>query len=260
MFAEQMLRTFVPAALCSALLLVAAPAAQAVPVLYLQVDGGSEVSLEDGTVCEGTAPVTCFGTGGEGDLFVSSFELTADPSAYLAGSFNFYNASSTDTISVVATILFPMTGAFSAPSLGVGTGFVNNVFGGGIFNITVEGLVDPPGAALLADGPFSVCEDVGFDPACDAENPGGSSSLFGSGPGSLNVLSAIGLRISFDLTADTTATIGFDPAEPYNGSAFFSITPTSVVPVPAAAWLFLSALGATAALRRRTIHRGSPHD
>ena len=90
----------------------------------------------------------------------------------MAASFNFYNLSTTNTISVVATVLFPMSGSFASPTVAVGTGLVNNVFGGGLLNLTVEGFVDgPPGPALLGiDGigpgtPFSVCDDLGADPS-----------------------------------------------------------------------------------------------
>lgn len=244
------------AAACGALLWICAPAAFAVPVLYVAVDAGPTVSLATGTVCSGAAPITCVGAGSEGDLVISSFELTADPGAYLAGSFNFYNASTTNTLSVLATVLFPLTGSFATPTVAGGTGLVNNVFGGGILNIAYNGYVDFPSSALISitqlvgPAPFSVCDDPGADPGCQA-------SVFSLGqsygsPTNVTVLSNIGFTLAFDLSPDTTATIGFDGGEPLNGGTFLSFTPMSVVPVPAAAWLFLSALGATFTMRRKT--------
>ncbi|MEO8445452.1 MAG: hypothetical protein ABI567_10655 [Gammaproteobacteria bacterium] len=227
-----------------------------VPVLWVSVDGGPEVSFENDQVCDGTKAVTCLGTGAAGDLLISSFELTADPDPYVTGAFNLYNASTTSTISVVATILFPMSGTFASPTLALGTGLVNNVFGGGLLNLQLKGFVDgPPGTPALAiDGigpgtPFSVCDDFGADAGC--QNAVTSLSTSQAGPPSLTVLSLIGLRLSFDLSPDTVATIGLDPAEVYSGAAYFSITPQAVVPVPAAAWLLASGLGLLAGARRK---------
>ena len=243
------------AAACGVLLWICAPAAFAVPVMYVAVNAGPTVSLATGAVCSGAAPVTCVGSGSEGDLVISSFELTADPGAYLAGSFNFYNASTTDTLSVLATVLFPLSGSFATPTVAGGTGLVNNVFGGGILNIAYNGYADFPSSALISitqlvgPAPFSVCDDPGADPGCQA-------SVFSLGQSyaspTLNILSNIGFTLAFDLSPDTTATIGFDGGEPLNGGTFLSFTPMSVVPVPAAAWLFLSALGATFTMRRHT--------
>lgn len=232
-----------------------AASAVAVPVLYVSVDGGGEVSFENDQACDGTKAVICLGTGAVGDLLISSFTLTADPDPYVTAAMNVYNASVSDTISVVATVLFPLVGSFSAPDVGLGTGLINNVFGGGIFNLIVEGLVDPPSTPLafideVAPGvPMTVCEDMGFDPACQAVV---GVSLSQAGPGTLDVLSYIGLRLSFDLTPDTVATIGLDPEFDFDGAAYFSLTP-QVIPLPAAAWLMLSGLGALLALRRRAV-------
>lgn len=231
-----------------------AASAVAVPVLYVSVNGDPEVSFENDQACDGTKAVVCLGTGAVGDLLISSFELTADPDPYVTAAMNVYNGSVSDTLSVVATVLFPMTGSFSAPDIALGSGLVNNVFGGGIFNIVVEALVDPPSSPLLLldqvppGVPFTVCEDNGFDPDC--QDVVGVSVSQGW-PGTLDILSAIGLRISFDLSPDTVATIGLVPEEQFGGAAFFAITPQAVVPVPAAAWLLFSGLGALAALRRR---------
>lgn len=238
-----------------AVVLAWSPAARAVsvPVLSVSVNGGAEVSFENDQVCEGTKAVTCLGTGSAGDLLISSFELRADPDPYVSGAFNFYN-SSTETISVVATVLFSMSGTFASPEIGLGTGIVNNVFGGGILNLVVEGLVDPPGspAAYLDEispgVPFSFCEDLGADPSCQ-DTVASLSLTQPAGPG--DVLSAIALRLSFDLSADTTATIGFDPSGDYDGAAYFSLTPQAAVPVPAAVWLLGGALAGLAGLRRR---------
>jgi hypothetical protein len=55
---------------------------------------------------------SCVGSGSEGDLVVSYlYELSADPGAWVAGSFLFYNASATETLSVLATVVFPTTGS-----------------------------------------------------------------------------------------------------------------------------------------------------
>jgi len=247
---------FVSSAAAMLLALAWSPASLAVnvPVLYVAVDGGPEVSFEDDQVCDGVKAVTCLGIGATGDLLISSFELTADPDPYVTGAFNFYNGS-VNTISVVATVLFPMAGSFSAPTIDLGTGLVNNVFGGGLLNLVVEGFVDTLASPVIAiDGispgvPFSVCDDLGVDPGCQ-------SSLFSltagqAGPPTLPVLSLIGLRLSFDLSPDTVATIGLDPSEDFSGAAYFLVTPgPAVVPVPAAAWLLFSGLGALMALRR----------
>ena len=243
--------------LLAATFFAVSPAALAVsvPVLSVSVNGALTVSFANDQVCSGTKAVLCLGTGAEGDLIISSFELSADPDPYVTGAFNFYNASLTNTISVVATILFPMTGTFASPQIALGTGLVNNVFGGGILNLTVKGFVDSPGLPLavitaISPGvPFSVCDNLGADPGC--QNSISSLSISQPGPLSLNVLSAIGLQLTFDLSPDTTATIGLDPSEAFNGAAYFSVTPQqAVVPVPGAAWLFFSGLGALGALRR----------
>lgn len=223
-----------------------------VPVLYVSVDGNPEVSLENDQVCDGTKAVTCLGTGAVGDLLISSFELTADPDPYVTGAFNFYNASAS-TMSVSATVQFAMAGSFASPGLALGTGLVNNVFGGGLLNLQVEGFVDTLDTAVLGiyeinpGVPFSVCDDLGADPGCQDSVVGVGVSQ--TAPGTLDVLSLIVLRLTFDLTADTVATIGLDPGEPFAGAAYLSITP-AVVPVPAAAWLLFSGLGALMALRR----------
>jgi hypothetical protein len=224
----------------------------AVPVLYVSVNGAPEVSLENDQVCDGTKAVTCLGTGAVGDLLISSFELTADPDPYVTGAFNFYNGSAS-TMSVVATVLFPMAGSFGSPQIAIGTGLVNNVFGGGILNLQVAGYVDTLASPVLgineiAPGvPFSVCDDLGADPGC--QNSVFSLGATQPGPGTLNVLSQIGLRLSFQLSPDTVATIGLDPGEPFAGAAYLSIVP---VPVPAAAWLLGGALALLGATRRRT--------
>jgi hypothetical protein len=222
-----------------------AASAVAVPVLYVSVDGAPEVSFEFDQACDGTKAVVCVGTG---------VELTADPDPYVTAAMSVYNSSLSSTISVVATVLFPLVGSYASPDVGLGTGLVNNVFGGGIFNLTVEALVDPPSLPLAfideaSPGvPLSVCEDLGFDPACQSVV---GVSLAQSGPGTLDVLSYIALRLTFDLSPDTAATIGLAPGEDFDGAAYFSVTPQAAVPLPAAAWMLLSGLGTLLALRRK---------
>lgn len=225
-----------------------------VPVFSVSVDGGAAVSFENDQVCAGAKAVQCFGTGSAGDLIISSFELNADPDPYVAGSFNFYNASLTNTLSVVATILFPMSGVYASPVIALATGLVSNVFGGGILNIVTQGFIDSPGSTIasiseISPGvPFSFCDNFGVDPGCQNAVIGLGSTQ--GGPLSLAVASAIGLRLSFNLSPDTTATIGFDPGGELNGSAAFSIVP-QVVPLPAGALLFGSALSLVGWMRRR---------
>jgi hypothetical protein len=247
-------RALATAALLAALAWSPTSLAVNVPVLSVSVNGDPEVSLENDQVCDGTKAVTCLGIGAVGDLLISSFELTADPDPYVAGAFNFYNGG-VSTMSVVATILFPMAGTFASPQLDLGTGLVNNVFGGGILNLHAEGYIDTLDSPVLGiyeidpGVPFSVCEDLGADPGCQDSIVG--LGVGQAGPPSLEIVSLIALRLSFDLTADTVATIGLDPGfEPFAGAAYLSIVP-AVVPVPAAAWLFLSGVGALAGLRRR---------
>jgi hypothetical protein len=231
-----------------------AASAVAVPVLYVSVDGAPEVSFEFDQACDGTKAVVCVGTGVAGDLLIDLFELTADPDPYVTAAMSLYNSSLSSTISVVATVLFPLVGSYASPDVGLGTGLVNNVFGGGIFNLTVEALVDPPSLPLAfideaSPGvPLSVCEDLGFDPACQSVV---GVSLAQSGPGTLDVLSYIALRLTFDLSPDTAATIGLAPGEDFDGAAYFSVTPQAAVPLPAAAWMLLSGLGTLLALRRK---------
>jgi hypothetical protein len=229
--------------------------AQAVPILSVSVNGGSEVSFENDQACDGTIAVTCFGTGAADDLLISSFQLDANSGAnpFVSASFNFYNGSLTNTISVVATVLFPMVGNLSSPDVALGTGLVSNVFGGGILDLQVEGFIDAPASVLAsileaAPGvPFTVCDDPGTSPDCQGIVGVGIGQ---AGPALLDIASAIGLRISFSLSPDTVATIGLDSEQDLGGGAFLSLTPQAVVPVPAAAWMFLSALGAVGGLRR----------
>lgn len=247
-------RAFMSALAVLAIAWSQAASAVSVPVLYVSVDGAPEVSFENDQACDGTKAVTCLGTGAAGDLLISSFELTADPDPYVTAAMNVYNASLTNTLSVVATVLFPMAGSFTAPEIGIGTGVINNVFGGGIFNVTVQGVVDAPAPAVafideVSPGvPLTVCEQMSFDPNCQGVT---SVSLTQPGAALFDVLTYIGLRISFDLSPDTVATIGFDPAYDYNGAAYFSVTPQSAVPVPGAIWMLASGLGALLTLRRK---------
>jgi hypothetical protein len=247
-------RTFMSALAVFAIAWSHAALAVSVPVLYVSVDAAPEVSFENDQVCEGTKAVICLGTGAVGDLLISSFELRADPDPYVTAAMNVYNASLTNTLSVEATVLFPMAGSFTSPTIGLGTGFINNVFGGGIFNVAVEGLVDAsaPAVALIDEVspgvPLTVCEQLSFDPACQGVT---SVSLTQPGASLFDVVTYIGLRLTFDISPDTVATIGFDPGYDYDGAAYFSATPQSAVPVPGAVWMLGSGIGALLTLRRR---------
>lgn len=223
------------AATCAAVLWLTSSAVFAAPILSVAVNGGSTVSFEGLTVCEGIVTVNCVGSGSEGDLVISYFELSADPGAYVAGSFNFYNASSTETLSVLATVLFPMSGSFAPSSLAIGTGLASPV--GGDLNMTVTGFVDAPSAGLISAAGCAVLADA-------SGGCGASSSA------SLAVLTNIGFSLAFDIAPDMQVSIGFDPESAYGSGTFFAITP-AIVPVPAAAWLFLSGLAVLLPARRR---------
>ncbi len=143
------------------------------PVLSIAVDGAPAESLDTFQVCDGGTPETCFGFGDSvGDLFVSSFEISADTSAFTAGSIDFYNTSLTNTLSVDATILFPMVASIPAAELTLGTGVVTSVIGGGMLNINATAFIDDPLTAVLSIDEispgvaFSVCDDLLTDPSC----------------------------------------------------------------------------------------------
>ena len=225
------------AAACGTALSLYGVVALAAPVFLVSVNGDPAVSFEDFTVCDGITTFDCVGSGSEADLVVSYFELSADPGAYVAGSFSFYNASSTETLSVLATVLFPMTGSFTTPTVAAGTGLASPI--GADVEFTVSGLVDSPSAPLVS---AAGCLVADFDTAaCSA-----SAGI----PGTLNVLANIGFSLAFDLAPDTNLSIGFDPESAFNAGTFFSITPV-VVPVPGAVWLFGSALGLLGWTRRK---------
>lgn len=222
---------------CGTALWLCAAAAIAAPVFSVSVNGDPAVSFEDLTVCDGISSFSCVGSGSEGDLVVSYFELGADPAASVSGSFSFYNASGTETLSVLATVMFPMTGSFATPTIAVGTGLASPV--GGDLDMTVSGLVDYPSAPLIANAGCVVLD-------LDAAGCSASTGL----PGTLNVLANIGFSLAFDLAPDTNLSIGFDPESEFGASTYFSISP-AVVPVPAAGWLLFGALAATLPMRRK---------
>ncbi len=212
-------------------------AAVAAPVFSVSVNGDPAVSFEDLTFCDGISSFSCVGSGSEGDLVVSYFELGADPGAYVSGSFSFYNASGTETLSVLATVLFPMMGSFATPTIAVGTGVASPI--GGDLDMTVSGLVDYPSAPLLSEAGCYVADSG--TAGCDA-----SAGM----PGNLNVLANIGFSLAFDLAPDTNLSIGFDPEAGFGAGTYFSISPV-VVPIPAAGWLLFGALAATLPMRRK---------
>jgi hypothetical protein len=223
----------------SAALWLAATPVLAAPVLSISVNGGPDASFEYLTSCdEDAGAFSCVGSGSEGDLLVDLYELSADPGAYLAGSFSFYNTSATETLSVLATVVFPMTGSFATPTLSIGTGVASPV--GADVDLTVNGFVDYPSVALLTE---ASCTVLSYD-------TGGCSSSAASA--SLNVLANIGFSLAFDLAPDTALSIGFDPESSYGAGSYFAISP-AVVPVPAAAWLFLSAIAAALPARRKML-------
>ena len=222
----------------SLLLSLYAATSSAAPVFSVSVNGGPAVSFEELTVCDGVSSFSCVGSGSEGDLVVSYFELSADPAAWVAGSFLFYNASATETLSVLATVLFPTTGAFATPTIAAGTGLASPT--GGDLSMTVNGFVDYPSAASIS---ATDCMVADFDTA----GCGASSGV----PATLNVLANIGFSLAFDLAPDMQASIGFDPESEFGAGTYFSIS-SAVVPVPAAVWLFGSALGLLGWTRRKT--------
>ncbi|MFZ1625852.1 MAG: hypothetical protein WAU48_13855 [Gammaproteobacteria bacterium] len=211
-------------------------AAIAAPVFSVSVNGNPTVSFEDSTFCDGISSFSCVGSGSEGDLVIGYFELTADPGAYVAGSFSFYNASETETLSVLATVLFPMTGNFATPMTAVGTGLASPV--GGDLNMTVSGLLDYPSAPLISEAGCMVAD---FDTASCSN----SASV-----ATLSVLANIGFSLAFDLAPDTNLSIGFDPESEFGAGTYFSISPV-LVPIPAAGWLLFGALAATLPMRRK---------
>ena len=210
----------------------------AVPVFSVSVNGDPAVSFEELTVCDGISSFSCVGSGSEGDLVVSYFELSADPAAWVAGSFLFYNASETETLSVLATVLFPTTGAFTTPTIAVGTGLASPA--GGDLSMTVNGFVDYPSVASISAADCLVAD-------FDTVGCGASSGV----PATLNVLANIGFSLAFDLAPDMQVSIGFDPESAFGAGTYFSIS-SVVVPVPAAVWLFGSALGLLGWARRKT--------
>lgn len=210
------------------------------PVFSVSVNGDPAVSFEELTICDGISSFSCVGSGSEGDLVVSYFELSADPAAWVAGSFLFYNASATETLSVLATVLFPTTGAFTTPTIAVGTGLASPA--GGDLSMTVNGLVDYPSVASISAADCMVAD---FDTA----GCGNSNGI----PGTLNVLANIGFSLAFDLAPDMQVSIGFDPESEFGAGTYFAVSPV-VVPVPAAAWLFLSAIAAVIPARRKILN------
>lgn len=221
----------------SLLLSLYAVTGSAAPVFSVSVNGAPAVSFEELTVCDGIISFSCVGSGSEGDLVVSYFELSADPAAWVAGSFLFYNASATETLSVLATVLFPTTGAFATSTIAAGTGLASPA--GGDLSMTVNGFVDYPSAASISVG----CMVADFDTAGCVDSSGT--------PGSLNVLANIGFSLAFDIAPDMQVSIGFDPESEFGAGTYFSIS-SAVVPVPAAVWLFGSALGLLGWTRRKT--------
>jgi hypothetical protein len=212
-------------------------AAVAAPVLSVSVNGDPAASFEDLTFCDGITSFSCVGSGSEGNLVVSYFELGADPGAYVSGSFSFYNASETETLSVLATVLLPMTGSFATPTIAVGTGLASPL--GSDINMTVSGVVDYPSAPLISE---AGCVVADFDTA--------SCSASAGVAGTLNVLANLGFSLAFDLAPDTNLSIGFDPESEFGAGTYFSISPV-VVPIPAAGWLLFGALAATLPMRRK---------
>jgi hypothetical protein len=225
------------ATICSAVLALTAVPVSAAPVLSISVNGSPEVSFEDLTVCdEDGGSFSCVGSGSEGDLVLDLFELSADPGAYLAGSFSFYNASATETLSVLATVIFPMTGGFATPTVAVGTGFASP--SGGDVDLTVNGFVDHPSAALITEAGCTVLSGEG----------GGCNTSTSSA--SFSVLANIGFSLAFDLAPDASLSIGFDPEASYGAGTYLAISPV-LVPMPGAVWLFGSALGLLGWARRK---------
>ncbi len=162
------------------------------------------------------------------------WNMTADADPFIDGIFSFTNLTgATQTFNVLLNL--PVFPAFSpglkSGDLSFSFTDTNNSGAASVTNISWAGLIDGISAMTLFAG----------DTSCGGVGCGFSLGPITNGPlpHPAGVASTLGIQLSFDLSAGDTA-------------IFDTRFEVAVVPVPAAVWLFGSALGLLGWMRRKT--------